>query len=99
MTESNTENLEKVLLEAIERAEKAAKAAKNAAKQAKKAVKQVESMKLKVKSSKKKIIALQKMSDDKRDLLRDEIVEIATKAAKKNKALKKIAKLNAKDDE
>ncbi len=88
------DNLEQALFDAIDRAEKAAKAAEKAAKKAKRAAKKVEKAQLKIKASKKRIIALQKSSDEKSDALRDEIVEIATKAAKKNKALKKIAKLN-----
>jgi hypothetical protein len=88
------EDLHQSLLAAIERAEKAAKIAIKAAKKAKKALKKVEKAKLKIKASKKMIIALQRTSDAKSDTLRDEIVEIAAKAAKKNKALKKIAKMN-----
>ena len=90
----NNDMLEKSLMDAIERAEKAARAAEKAAKKAKKAAKKVEKAKLKIKASKKRIIALQKSSDEKSNALRDEIIEIAAKAAKKNKTLKKIAKLN-----
>ena len=92
------EDLEKILMNAIERAEKAAKAAEKAAKKAKKAAKKVEKAQFKIKASKKRIIALQKTSDEKSDALRDEIVEIAAKAAKKNKTLKKIAKMNTKNE-
>ena len=92
------EDLEKILMNAIERAEKAAKVAEKAAKKAKKAAKKVEKAKFKIKASNKRIIALQKTSDEKSDALRDEIVEIAVKAAKKNKALKKIAKMNTKNE-
>ena len=88
------DNLQQELLAAIERAEKAAKIAEKAAKKAKKAAKKVEKAKFKIKASGKRIVALQKSSAEKSDLLRDEIIEIASKAAKKNKALKKIAKLN-----
>lgn len=88
------ENLEEILLDVIKRAEKAAKTAEKAAKKAKKAAKKVEKTKLKIKASKKRMIALHKSSAEKTDALRDEIIEIASKAAKKNKTLKKIAKLN-----
>ena len=94
MTDKTIENLESSLMDAIQRAEKAAKMAEKAAKKAKKAAKKVEKARYKIKASKKRIIALQQSSDDKTDALRDEIVEIASKAAKKNKALKKIAKMN-----
>lgn len=94
----NKDNLEQALLDAIQRAENAAKVAEKAAKKAKKAAKKVEKARLKVKASKKRIIALQESSDAKSDTLRDEIIEIAAKAAKKNKALKKIAKLNQNSD-
>ncbi len=83
----NKKNLEQTLYDAIYRAEKAAK-------KAKKAVKKVKRAKLNIKASKKEIMALYKSSDKKADTLREEIIEIAQKAAKKNKALKKIAKLN-----
>ncbi len=96
MTDNNI-NLEEKLVEAIQRAEQAAKIAEKAAKKAKKAAKKVEKTRLKIKASKKRIIALQKDTDEKSDSLRDEIIEIASKAAKKNKALKKIAKMNNKD--
>jgi hypothetical protein len=98
MNNSN-QNLEQALVNAIERAEKAAKIAEKAAKKAKKAAKKVEKTRLKIKASKKRIVALQRTSDDKSDALRDEIIEIASKAAKKNKALKKIAKMNMKNKE
>ena len=94
MSSDRINELEKALVEAIERAENAAREAEHAAKKAKKAAKKVEKARLKIKASKKRIVALHKASDDKSDALRDEIVEIATKAAKKNKALKKIAKMN-----
>ena len=89
-------DLEKTLMNAIERAEKAAKVAEKAAKKAKKAAKKVEKTRLKIKASKKRFITLQKSSVEQTDALRDELIEIATKAAKKNKALKKIAKMNEK---
>jgi len=94
MSDINNKTLEKDLIDAILRAEKAAKSAEKAAKKAKKAAKKVEKTRLKIKASKKKIISIQKNSVNDSDALRDELVEIATKAAKKNKALKKIAKLN-----
>jgi hypothetical protein len=97
MTQDN-EDLEQMLYQAIERAEKAARAAEKAAKIAKKAAKKVEKAKYKIKASKKRMIALQKSSNEESYALRDEIVEIAAKAAKKNKALKKIAKMNANND-
>ena len=99
MNNSSDEDLQRDLIEAIERAEKAAEVAVKAAKKAKKALKKVEKTKLKIKASKKSIIALQKYSDEKSDLLRDELIEIASKAAKKNKALKKIAKMNLNKEE
>ncbi|VAW39685.1 hypothetical protein MNBD_GAMMA01-289 [hydrothermal vent metagenome] len=92
-------NLQQVLINAIARAEKAAMAAEKAAKKAKKAAKKVKKAQLKIKASKKRIIALQKSSDEKSESLRDEIIEIASKAAKKNKALKKIAKMNPTNEE
>lgn len=91
-------NLELDLLNAIARAEKAAEIAEKAAKKAKKAAKKVEKTRLKIKASKKRIIALQQSSDEKSDQLRDEIIEIAIRAAKKNKALKKIARMNSKKE-
>jgi len=99
MSSDNINELEKALIEAIERAEKAAKEAKLAAKKAKKVAKKVEKSYFKIKASKKRIIALHKASDNKSDALRNEIIEIASKAAKKNKALKKIAKMNQESEE
>lgn len=94
--DSEKADLEKILMHAIERAEKAARVAEKAAKKAKKAAKKVEKARLKIKASKKRFITLQKSSVEKTDALRDELIEIASKAAKKNKALKKIAKMNDK---
>jgi len=93
MIEDNA-NLDRQLTQAVERAEKAALSAEKAARKAKKAAKKVKRAKLKVKASKKRMIALEKSSNDNSLALRDEIIEIAEKAAKKNKALKKIAKMN-----
>lgn len=94
MSSDKVNVLEKTLIEAIDRAEQAAKEAEYAAKKAKKVAKRVEKTYLKIKASKKRIIASHKASDNKSDALRDEIIEIASKAIKKNKALKKIAKMN-----
>lgn len=87
-------NLERDLLIAIQRAENAAKTAEKAAKAAKKAAKKAEKARLKIKASKKKIISMRKTSATETEAFRDELIEIATKAAKRNKTLKKIAKLN-----
>lgn len=98
MSSNKITELEEALQEAIKRAEMAAHMAERAAKKAKKAAKKVEKARLKIKASKKRIIALNKASDDKTETLRDEIIEIAAKAVKKNKALKKIAKMNQDSD-
>ena len=94
MMASESEDLHSMLINAIERAEKAAEIAIKSAKIAKKAAKKARKANLKIKTSKKRIVALNKSTDENTNSLRDEIVEIASKAAKKNKALKKIAKMN-----
>ena len=98
MTSGNGK-LEQTLINAIERAEKAARVAEKAVNKAKKAVKKVKKTQLKIKNSKSRIIAFQKISDEKSGALRDDIVEIASKAAKKNKALNKIAKMNSQKED
>jgi hypothetical protein len=86
--------LEDVLLEAIERAETAAKVAEDAAKAAQHAADKIKLAKQKMKNYKRQISNIESDNIQKVDMLKEELLDIVKKAAKKNKALKKIAKLN-----
>lgn len=95
-------DLEEALLIAVQRAEQAsidasiaAKKAEIAAKKAKEVAKKVKKAKNKVKASEKEIVMMQKLADEKSIKYQEDIIEIISKAKKKHKALKKIAKLNA----
>ena len=94
-------DLEEALLIAVQRAEQAsvdatiaAKKAEKAAHKAKKAAKKVKRAKSKVKASEKEIVIMQEMAEEKNSKYQEDIIEIISKAKKKKKALKKIAKLN-----
>jgi hypothetical protein len=98
-------NLEEALLIAVRRAEQAsidanhaAKKAEKAAKRAKIAAKKVKKAKNRVKASEKEIVIMQEKADEKSARYQEDIIEIISKAKKKHKALKKIAKLNAEKD-
>ncbi len=88
-------HLQEELYKAINRAERAALEAERAALKAKKIAKKVKKSKLKIKLAQKQLVDFQHTTDEKTKELRDEIIEIASKAIKKNKALKKIAKMNS----
>lgn len=88
--------LEAALKQAIDRAEQAAKVAQEAAKAAQHAADKVKQAKHKIKNYKKQISNMENAENRKVDLLKEEVLEIVKKAAKKNKAMKKIAKLNLK---
>ena len=94
-------NLNKALLLAVERAEQAsleasfaAKSAEKAAKKAKKAVNKVKKAKSRIKKSEKEMLLMQELAEENNTKYQEGIIEIITKAKKKKKALKKIAKLN-----
>ena len=91
-------DLEEALRHAIERAENAAKAAEEAAKAAQNAADKVKLAKQKIKSYKQQISNIESDNSQKVDMLKEEVLDIVKKAAKKNKALKKIAKLNMKSN-
>jgi hypothetical protein len=101
MSDENVD-FEEALLKAVQRAEQAsieasiaAKKAENAAIQAKDAARKVKKAKNRVKATEKEIVNMQELADEKSIKYQEEIIEIISKAKKKHKALKKIAKLNA----
>jgi hypothetical protein len=98
-------DLEEALLIAVQRAEQAsidahlaAVKAEKAAKKVKKVAKKVKKAKNKVKVSQKEIVLMQELAEEKSNKYQEDIIEIISKAKKKHKALKKIAKLNAEKD-
>jgi methyl-accepting chemotaxis protein len=94
-------DLKATLLLAVERAEQAsadatlaAKNAERAAKHANKAAEKVKKAKAKVKESEKEISIMRDKAEETNIKYQEDIIDIITKAKKKKKALKKIAKLN-----
>jgi hypothetical protein len=96
---SLTPELEEALLEAIQRAEEAAEIAELASKEAQEAADRVRLVRQKIKQYKLRIAAIDSEKNQKVDLLKEEVLDFVKKAAKKSKALKKIAKQNKKAKE